>query len=257
MDPESSRLWVELRIIPPDRQNLGMILRDNGLDEYDPFRLLILAGGRCAQDDCFIVKLKETQLPEPLRRHLQQTLVSIIPLPGLLSGCEGNDTGLTNHNSLDAAKSGHFGDFKHSSTFEAGQEIKGYLLFYRDGLIQSISSDALVPDDPQTRQQDRLVRYQEKLSNLAIQTGGHGLQLQGNLFVSAADLRKKGTPLPITNAILRSCIQENVIDTLAAAALLHCTRQNIQNLVQRGRLKPVLVTNNHFLFMREDVLALQ
>ena len=33
LDPESSRLWAELRIIPPDRQNLGMILRANGLSE--------------------------------------------------------------------------------------------------------------------------------------------------------------------------------------------------------------------------------
>ena len=29
LDPQSSRLWAELRIIPPDRQNLGMVLRDN------------------------------------------------------------------------------------------------------------------------------------------------------------------------------------------------------------------------------------
>ena len=26
-----SRLWVEQRIIPPDRQNLGLVLKENGL----------------------------------------------------------------------------------------------------------------------------------------------------------------------------------------------------------------------------------
>ena len=70
MDPESSSLWVELRIIPRDRQNLGMILRDNGLDEYDPYRLLILAEGRCAQDACYIVPIREDRIPEELRRRL-------------------------------------------------------------------------------------------------------------------------------------------------------------------------------------------
>ncbi|HAL59616.1 MAG TPA: hypothetical protein DCP64_09560, partial [Sarcina sp.] len=79
LDPGSSRLWAELRIIPPDRQNLGMILRANGLREYDPFRLLVLAEGRCAQDDCFLVPLKEGSLPAELSRRLQQTILSCIP----------------------------------------------------------------------------------------------------------------------------------------------------------------------------------
>lgn len=32
-----SKVWVQQRIVPPDRQNLGMILRDNGMDSYDEF----------------------------------------------------------------------------------------------------------------------------------------------------------------------------------------------------------------------------
>ena len=42
---------MQQRIVPTDRQNLGEILRDNGLKEYDEFELLMLATGRCAQDD--------------------------------------------------------------------------------------------------------------------------------------------------------------------------------------------------------------
>ena len=79
MDSDSSRLWAELRIIPPDRQNLGMILRDNGLDSYDPFRLLVLAGGRCAQDDCFLVPLREDNMPKELEKRLQRTIQSFLP----------------------------------------------------------------------------------------------------------------------------------------------------------------------------------
>ena len=33
---EWSARWVQARIVPRDRQNLGAILRDNGLSEYDP-----------------------------------------------------------------------------------------------------------------------------------------------------------------------------------------------------------------------------
>lgn len=45
-----SKVWVQQRIAPTDRQNLGQILKDNGLDEYDEFQLLMLANGRCVQD---------------------------------------------------------------------------------------------------------------------------------------------------------------------------------------------------------------
>lgn len=40
-----SKIWVQQRIIPSDRQNLGQILKENGLDSYDEFKLLVLSEG--------------------------------------------------------------------------------------------------------------------------------------------------------------------------------------------------------------------
>lgn len=48
------RRWVEERIVPSDGQNLGQVLRANGLQLYDSMLLLIAGEGRCAQDDFFI-----------------------------------------------------------------------------------------------------------------------------------------------------------------------------------------------------------
>lgn len=42
-----SKLWVQQRIVPPDRQNIGQVLRDNGLKSYDEYGLLMLCAGRC------------------------------------------------------------------------------------------------------------------------------------------------------------------------------------------------------------------
>ena len=58
-----SRIWVQQRIVPSDRQNIGQILRDNGLRTYDEYELLMLSQGRCEQDDCYLVPLKQTELP--------------------------------------------------------------------------------------------------------------------------------------------------------------------------------------------------
>lgn len=52
--PAESRRFVESRIVPRDRQNLRSILKNAGLKEYDAFRILLQADGRCPQDDCVI-----------------------------------------------------------------------------------------------------------------------------------------------------------------------------------------------------------
>lgn len=51
---EWARRWVEDRIPPRGRQNLGEILRAHGLDHYDEIELLASANGRSAQDDFLI-----------------------------------------------------------------------------------------------------------------------------------------------------------------------------------------------------------
>ncbi len=51
LDATWSRTWVRERIVPPSRQNLGQILKANGLDDYDDFQLLMIGKGRCSQDD--------------------------------------------------------------------------------------------------------------------------------------------------------------------------------------------------------------
>ena len=40
-----SKIWVQQRIVPTDRQNIGEILRDNHLKEYDEYELLMLQWG--------------------------------------------------------------------------------------------------------------------------------------------------------------------------------------------------------------------
>ena len=75
-----SKIWVQQRIVPTDRQNLGMILKDNNLKEYDEFELLILAMGRCAQDDCYLAAIGEEQLPEQIRQRMERRIEDIIPL---------------------------------------------------------------------------------------------------------------------------------------------------------------------------------
>ena len=70
-----SKMWVQQRIVPIDRQNLGQVLKDNNLKEYDEFGLLILSMGRCAQDDYYLVPIEEAQLPEYMQKRFATVLI--------------------------------------------------------------------------------------------------------------------------------------------------------------------------------------
>lgn len=59
---EISLLWVRERVIPSGRQNIGSILSNHRLKEYDEMKLLELSEGRCSQDGLCIKKL--TELPK-------------------------------------------------------------------------------------------------------------------------------------------------------------------------------------------------
>lgn len=75
-----SRLWVQQRIVPADRQNLGMILKENNLKEYNEYKLLLLGKGRCAQDNCYIVPLEESALPQFFFDRHARKVQDVIPL---------------------------------------------------------------------------------------------------------------------------------------------------------------------------------
>lgn len=80
MNAYFSRLWVQQRIVPPDRQNLGRILRENGLREYDEFALLMLANGRCAQDDYYLAPVSGKTLLSEFPKRYAHRVEEVVPL---------------------------------------------------------------------------------------------------------------------------------------------------------------------------------
>lgn len=59
IDDKWARRFVKERIVPPDRQNIGMILREVGMGYYSEFPLLVYTSGRCSMDDFFIEEIIE------------------------------------------------------------------------------------------------------------------------------------------------------------------------------------------------------
>ncbi len=72
-----SRLWVQERIIPSGRQNIGEILKTHKLASYDEMKLLELSDGRCSQD-CLYVR-KTGILPAFVQSRREKNVTECIP----------------------------------------------------------------------------------------------------------------------------------------------------------------------------------
>ena len=66
IDDKWANRWIEERIVPTSRQNLGEVLKANGLEFYDAIALFIAGDGKCEQDDFFIREVKSSNCSEDL-----------------------------------------------------------------------------------------------------------------------------------------------------------------------------------------------
>ena len=204
-----SKIWVRQRIVPQDRQNLGQILRDNGLEEYDEFKLLMLAKGRCSQDDYYLVPVLEEELPEYLKSRFAKKVEDVIPLAE-----------------------------------------KNLLVFFRDGLVKKCSLATLLEKDKSFAP---LLYNDELFSSVCVQAGGYGVCWGENLELADSILYESGEVVPLSLEDFRSFVENRVVNTVEASELLECSRQNIEDLVRRGKLRPVRVTPKNKLFLKSEV----
>ena len=54
---------------------------------------------------------------------------------------------------------------------------------------------------------------------------------------------------------LEHFIQNELINTAEVMKMLNCSRQNVFDLIKRGKLKPVKETPKERLFFKSDILA--
>lgn len=59
VDDHWARVFVKECIVPPERQNIGQIMRDMGITVYDEFAMLEWQDGKCCQDNFEMVELED------------------------------------------------------------------------------------------------------------------------------------------------------------------------------------------------------
>lgn len=204
-----SRIWVQQRIIPSDRQNIGQILKENGLDHYDEFELLVLADGRCAQDSYYIAEISLEDLPEFFDVRFDRKVEDVVALSG-----------------------------------------RRLLVFTRCGEVRLCDLTEMLSADPAFAP---LVSNEDYFRSVRIQVGGYGVSWGEQLTISDRELYQVGIPIPITQEDLVCYMQQRVITTAEAASYLQCSKQNIEDLVRRGKLHPIKESPKVKLFLKSEI----
>ncbi len=102
----------------------------------------------------------------------------------------------------------------------------------------------------------RLLSYANWLNGFRVDCDGNAVMFSESKSISAQHLIRHGQKLPIDGAMLRKFACEEIISTGTAMKILGCSRQNIDDMVKRGRLTPAPIDSTSRMFFREDILNL-
>ena len=127
---------------------------------------------------------------------------------------------------------------------------KQLLVFFRDGLVKKCDVQPLLLESAAfkpLRNNDKLFR------TVSIQTGGYGVCWGDNLNIADSVLYDGGKVVPLSLDDFRSFVESRIVNTAEAAEILDCSRQNIDDLIRRGKLHPVKATPKNKLFLKSEL----
>ena len=182
----------------------------DSLPEYDVFSLLLLGGGRCAQDDCRLEEIPARVLPPLLLSRWRTKVEDVVPLG-----------------------------------------IPRLLVFFRNGETGIVDAGPLAEEVPACVP---YCRNAERFSRVEVQPDGYGVMWSEQAALSAAQLYSRHTPVPLSPDDFRTFVQKRVVSTAEACELLDCSRQNIDDLVRRKKIRPVRADAKNRLFLRNELL---
>ncbi len=90
---EISKLWVDERVIPSGRQNIGYILKNAKLSAYSEGKMLALSKAKSSQDSCYIEEADKEALPDWVMERQKNNIYEVFPYDGERIICLLSDDG--------------------------------------------------------------------------------------------------------------------------------------------------------------------
>lgn len=123
------------------------------------------------------------------------------------------------------------------------------LVFFEDGKTKKFDVKPLLADYPEFEE----LKNPDIFRLLTVEPGGYGISWNADLDCSEGELYENGVEVPLSMRDFHSFVKHNLLTTAEATTLLNCSRQNIEDLIRRGKLHPVRTLPNGKLFLRSEV----
>lgn len=125
------------------------------------------------------------------------------------------------------------------------------LVFFNDKKVKKCDMNSIIANNPVLK--NYLSKYPDRFKNIKVDVGGYSVSWSDNMIISDTELYKSGKTVSLSKEDFIDFVSERVINTAEAADILNCSRQNIDDLIKRGKLNPVKVTVKEKLFLKSDV----
>lgn len=212
-----SKYWVSQRVVPIDRQNLGQILRDNKLKDYNKYRLLMLGHGRCAQDDYAVIKVDASELPAWVKERMKKRIEFCASISS------GRVVTIFNDGTIHIFDKGRI-DVDEANVDTAKEHAAS----------EELTSEAVRLDPC-----------------------GVAINIGKSASINARDIYESTKLLPLRREDLRTLMSQYVVDTKDVCEELGCSRQYVHQLTQNDELVAFKEDTKTTLYTKSDIKRLQ
>lgn len=216
--PDWADRWVQQRVIPYERQNLGSILKENKMKVYDPFKLMVISEGRCAQDDLSIVPVKVFDLPDWIRERLNRRIEYVLAL-----------------------------DPKDLIIFWRDGSV------WRTDINEVLSSDRDLKGSRTAEQVELICKKPGVENSVRPLAGGTGVTWGSDINIYASALYGKGEIFPVEKKLIEKLMKYYMISTAEVCSELNCSRQYVSQLVSSHELPVIKEEGRIRLYSKSDV----
>ena len=123
------------------------------------------------------------------------------------------------------------------------------LIVFNNQVVKLFDVRQIVPDYPEYAD----LMNEDLFSLVQVEPGGYGVSWTPDLDASEGELWKNGVELPLRLEDLTAYIRNNILSTAEVAEILQCSRQNVDDLIRRKKLIPIISFPKGNIFLKSDV----
>lgn len=125
------------------------------------------------------------------------------------------------------------------------------LVFFEDDTTKIFDVKPIVKDYPEFA----ALENPDLFNLVKVEPGGYGVSWNSELDCSEGELYENGEPIPLSFEDFKNFARFSIVNTAEASSILNCSRQNVDVLISRGKLKPFKVFPKDKLFFKSDLFA--